>query len=536
MPDTDSAPLVNRARRIPIEAAHPSAAGADSPAALRSPTGVALIIGTFLASMVTFLDANVVNVAVPAIGRHFGAGVTTLQWTLTSYLLTAAGFLLLAGALADRLGRRRVLEIGLSVLLVASLLCAIAPSVGFLIAARVAQGVGAALAVPTSLALLNGTLRVSDRARGIGIWAGISTLGTTVGPYAGGWLVDHASWRWVFLLNLPLIAGALLALRFVPELDDRRPLSVDVLGALLTIVGLSGVIYALSIGSASGWVDVRVFGPAAVGVIALLALAPVERRLRAPMLRLSLFASRQFDAINVTTILFYGALSAASYLLILQCELRLGYPAAKAGALLIPASAVFLVLSPISGIVVTRIGARWLMASGIACVGAAVLWLSGVRPGATYVDSILPPVLLWGLGLGLTVTPLTAAVLAAVSDNDLGEASAVNDAAARVGALVMIGVVPLLLGAGGGGLAPALADNYQRAMIAVALICGAAALVAGLFVTRERAPMSGFAPPAPHRGCALPVAPPTGSRRIAGRLLSQPNGRQPGARPSGPDH
>src|SRR4051794_35364875 len=204
------------------------ASGVARPAAslapLRSPTGVALIAGTVLASGVASYDAFVVNVAVPAIGRRFDAGVAAIQWTLTSYLLAVAALLLIAGALADRFGRRRVLVIGLCVMGLASVLCASAASIETLIAARAVQGIGAALVVPTSLALLNGTLQVSDRARGIGVWAGLSTLATTAGPYAGGWLVDHASWRWVFLLNLPLIVLALVALRRVPGTSgERRP-------------------------------------------------------------------------------------------------------------------------------------------------------------------------------------------------------------------------------------------------------------------------------------------------------------------------
>jgi EmrB/QacA subfamily drug resistance transporter len=290
--------------------------------ALRSPSGVAVIAATALASMVGFLNAYVVNVAVPAIGREFGASVATLQWTLTGYLVTVAALLLLSGALADRFGRQRVLTAGLLIVLVTSILCAVAPSASALIAARLAQGAGGALVVPSSLALLNGTLRVSDRARAIGIWAGLATLGTTAGPYAGGWLVDHASWRWIFLLNVPLIAGALFALRCVPKTDDTpRALSADVFGGLLAVAGLGGLIYALTDGPAHGWLSARVLVAGAGGLVAMAALLPVERRLRAPMLRLSLFRSRQFDAINATTVLFYGALSAASYLLVLQCEL-----------------------------------------------------------------------------------------------------------------------------------------------------------------------------------------------------------------------
>jgi EmrB/QacA subfamily drug resistance transporter len=474
---------------------------------LRSATGAALIAATVLASMVGFLDANVVNVAVPAIGRDFGAGVAALQWTLTSYLLTVAALLLLSGALADRFGRRRLLAIGLMVMFCSSILCAVAPNVGALIAARVAQGVGAALVVPTSLALLNGALRGPDRARGIGVWAGLATIGTTVGPYAGGWLIDHASWRWMFLLNLPLIIAALLTLRPVPESRDTgRPFSIDAFGSLLTAVGLGGLIYALTEGSSSGWLSAPVLIAGAVGVVALAALVPFERRQRAPMLRLSLFTSRQFDAINVVTVLFYGGLAAASYLLVLQCQLQLGYSATAAGAALIPSSVVFLAVSPVSGALVARFGPRWLMAAGILSVAAAFGWLSRSQPGDSYAEAILPAALLWGLGIGLAVTPLTAAVLAAVSDSDLGEASAINDATSRLGGVIAIAAVPILIGAGGGrSLAPALVDGYRPAMLVLAGTCVVAAVLAALFVTDERRSVPRYAPPGPHHGCAPPI-------------------------------
>jgi EmrB/QacA subfamily drug resistance transporter len=469
-------------------------------APLRSPTGAALVAATVLASAVAALNANVVRVAVPAIGRDLNAGVATLQWTVTSYLVTTAALLLLAGALADRFGRKRVLGVGLLVMLVASILCSIAPSVETLIAARLVQDVGGALVTPTSLALLNGTLRVSDRARGIGIWLGLETLAASVGPYAGGWLVDQVSWRAIFLLTVPLIIVCLITLPRVPENGATRGAlsstrtegtGLDVAGAVLAVIGLGAVIYALTAGPASGWLSGPVLVTGVIGVGALLALLPVERRLRDPMVRLSLFASRQFDAINVTTFLLYGALGAAGYLVVLQLELQLSYTAAQAGAALIPTTAMLLVISPISGALVSRIGPRWLMVFGVLALAAAFIWLSAARPGASYAEAILPPALLWGLGIGIAATPLTAAVLAAVSDADLGEATAINDAAARVGGVIVIALVPALIGVGvASSLADALTLGYQPAMIGLAALAALAALIAAIFVTDQRAAAS----------------------------------------------
>jgi EmrB/QacA subfamily drug resistance transporter len=489
----------------------PARPTADSTLApLRSTTGVSLIAATVLASGVGQYDANVVSVAVPAIGRDLGASVAAIQWTLTGYLLAVAALLLVGGALPDRFGRRRVLLIGLCVLFVSSILCASAPSLGALIAARVVQGVGAALVVPTSLALLNGTLRASDRAQGLGVWAGLTTLTATIGPYVGGWLVDHVSWRCVFLIDLPLILLALAALHRVPETSAaQRSLSLDIVGALLAILGLGGLIYAVTEGAGTGWSNTRVLVAFVVGGVSLVALVPTEWRRRAPMLRLALFRSRRFDAINVTTVLFYGAVSAAGYLLVLQCQLQLGYSAAQAGAALVPASAVFLAVSPCSGALVARVGPRWLMVAGILVVASAFLWLSQAQPGDGYAAAILPAALLWGLGLGLTVAPLTAAVLAAVGDSDLGEASAINNAAARLGAVIGIAVVPLLIGATDGrSLARALAGGYEPAMIVVGAVSVAAAVITGLLVADDRAAAPRLAPPTPYHGCALPVTRP----------------------------
>lgn len=474
---------------------------------LRSPTGVALVAATVLASTVGFLDAYMVNVAVPAIGRDLHAGVAQLQWVLTGYLVTVASLLLLAGAFADHFGRGRVLVTGLVIMLIASVACAAAPNAATLIVARLVQGVGGALVVPSSLALLNGTLTATDRARGIGIWAGISTLGTALGPYGGGWLVDHTSWRYVFLLNIPLVLPALWILRKVPDVATRRPLSVDVVGGLLAVVGLGGVIYALTEAPSSGWTSGPVLATGLVGLLALAVLVPVEQRRRQPMLRTSLFRSRAFDAINAATLIFYGALAAAGYLVVLQCELQLGYSATAAGAALIPESAVFLIVSPLVGGLVARIGTRWPMAAGILLVAAGFAWLSTARPGYSYVETILPGAILWGLGIGLAVAPLTAGVLAAVDDRDLGEASGINDAASRIGGVVVIALVPLLLGAGGStSLAHPLASNYQTAMLVMAGLSVAAALITVVFVPAGKAVQKLQAAHPRLHGCAAPAA------------------------------
>jgi EmrB/QacA subfamily drug resistance transporter len=468
---------------------HLPTTASGGPAPLRSATGVALLASTVLASAVAALGASIIRVAVPAIGRDLNAGVVTLQWTVTSYLLTTAALLLLAGALADQFGRKRVLVVGLLVLLVSSVLCSVAPTAETLIAARLVQGVGGALVTPTSLALLNGTLRVSDRARGIGIWLGLETLLTSIGPYAGGWLIDQVSWRAIFLLNIPLILLGLVVLVRVPDRSGTHAsASLDVPGALLAVIGLGGVVYALTAGPGSGWLSRPVVVTGVVGVAALAALVPFERRLHDPMLRLSLFASRQFSAINVTTVALYGALGAAGYLTVLQLQLQLGYSAAEAGAALIPTTLMLLVISPISGALVARVGPRWLMVTGILAVAAAFVWLSGARPGASYAAAILAPAILWGVGIGIAVTPLTAAVLAAVDDAELGEASGINDAAARVGGVILIALVPLLIGASAASsLGEALVHGYQPAMLSMAALTALAALIAAVFVTDQRA-------------------------------------------------
>jgi len=294
----------------------------------------------------------------------------------------------------------------------------------------------------------------------------------------------------VFLLNVPLALAALITLRAIPATDSGAGAtrSLDIAGSVLSVIGLGGVIYALTAEAASGWLSAPVLLTGGAGLLAFAVLVPIERRAAAPMLRRSLFDSRQFDAINVTTLFLYGALGAAGYLIILEMELQLGYSASAAGAALIPTSALFLVLAPLSGVLVPLVGSKRMMVSGIVALGASFFWLSAVHRGVDYATAILPATLLWGIGIGLMVTPLTAAVLAAVDDADLGEASAVNDAAARVGGVVVIALIPLLIGATSGrSIANELAHGYRTAMIVMGMLCVVAAVVAGLFATNDRA-------------------------------------------------
>jgi MFS family permease len=332
-------------------------------------------------------------------------------------------------------------------------------------------------------------------------------LAASVGPYVAGWLVDDVSWRAVFLLSAPLILIGLVVLRWVPDVTSgRRSEPVDTIGGVLAVLGLGGIVYALTSGPNAGWLTAPVVVSALVGASALVALVVVEGRRSAPMLRLSLFVSRQFDAINIGTFVLYGALGATSYLVFLECELHLGYSASAAGAALIPETVMFLLLAPVSGALVARVGPRWLMVAGILVVAGGFLLLSTAHAGESYAVAILPGAVLWGIGIGIAVTPLTAAVLAAVSDDDLSEASAVNDASARVGGLLVIALVPALIGVSGGQtLAGSLKNGFEPAMLVMAGLCVVAALISALFVSNERRWAPRMAPRAPDHGCALPI-------------------------------
>ncbi len=464
---------------------------AVAPAGLRmgTPRGRAVVAASVLGSGVAFLDGTVVNVALPAIGRDLGTGLSGLQWVVDGYLLTLGSLVVLGGALGDRLGRRRIFRWGLVAFMAASLACAAAPSAGALIGARFAQGIGAALLVPVSLALVSAPFHPDDRGRAIGAWSGLSGVATAIGPFVGGFLVDAVSWRLVFVLNVPLVIAALaLSFKAVPESRDEGATGLpDVTGAVLLALGLAGVVYALIEGPHQGWPLVTL-ATGVGGVACLAGFVVVELRAADPMVPLRMFRSRQFSGANATTFAVYAALGSGTFFLVLQLQSNLGYSALEAGAALLPVTLLMLAFSEKMGALVRVIGARVPMTVGPIVAGAGLALLATVRPGHSYVTVVLPGAVVFGAGLTITVAPLTTAVLAAADERLTGLASAINNAVARIAGLLAVAVLPGLTGMGGGALGAALQEGYRSAMLVSAALAVAGGLVA-LATIRGSAPV-----------------------------------------------
>ena len=468
--------------------------GAGQTASLRlgSRAGRRLVAASVLGSGAVFLEGTVVNVALPSLERDFGLGMTGLQWVLNGYLLALSALMLLGGSLGDAFGRRRVFVVGALAFAAATALCALAPGPAWLIVGRVAQGCGGALLVPNSLAMLEVMFREEDRSAAIGQWAGWSGASTALGPFLGGWLVDALSWRWVFLAIAPVAVAAAVVGRgghaarapAAPADASRRPRRVDYSGAALVSLGLAGLTAALVEGARIG------FGPpavtsAGVGGLALLgAFLLLERRARDPLLPLTIFRSRQFTGANLATLLVYAALSGVLFLLMLQLQDVLGYSALLSGCALLPVNVLLLLLSTPAGRWAHRIGARLPISLGALTAGIGVALLARVQPGASYLGTLLPALVVFGLGLGTMVAPLTAAVLAAAPQAEAGLASAVNNAVARLAGLLAIAVLPLATGLGGlRSLAgSAFSAGFVRAMWICATLCAAGACIAFLTV------------------------------------------------------
>ncbi|WP_328804766.1 MFS transporter [Noviherbaspirillum galbum] len=421
-----------------------------------------MLATTILASSMVFVDGTVANVALPALQESLGASAREAQWVIESYALMLAALLLAGGAAGDRFGRRKVFILGTLVFTLSSLACGLAASMGQLVAARAVQGVGGALLVPGSLAIISASFEEEQRGKAIGTWSGYTSLTAAIGPVLGGFLIGHLSWRAAFLINLPLGAAVLfLAWRFVPE--SRDPASgtrFDWAGAVLASLSLGSLVYALTEAPAQGWTSAAVLASAALAVAAAGLFVAQERRHPAPLLRFQLFRSRDFSGANLLTLLLYAGLGGGLYFLPLNLIQAQGYTSAEAGSALLPFVAVMFLLSRWSGGIADRYGARLPLVAGplIAATGFLLYAVPGI--GGSYWQTYFPATVVLGLGMAVTVAPLTTTVMNAHGEQLAGMASGVNNAVSRVGAVLAIGVLGLVMGAGfGRTLDAGLASN-----------------------------------------------------------------------------
>jgi EmrB/QacA subfamily drug resistance transporter len=445
---------------------------------------------TVLGTGIALLEATIVNVALATLGRDLDAGVDDIQWVVNAYMLTLASLILFGGALGDRIGRRRVFVIGIVWFTVASALCAAAPSVGVLIAARALQGIGGALLTPGSLAIIEAVFQPADRARAIGAWTGLVSIAAAIGPLVGGWLVDVSSWRAIFLINVPIGAVVVfLALRHVPESRNVESVGpLDSAGAALATIALAGVTVAL-IQAPAGTSPAIVAAAAVVGVAAAVAFIVVERRQPRPMLPLELFRSRRFSGANALTFVVWGPISAIFLFLVVYLQVSLGYSPLSSGAALLPITAVMLTLSARVGALAQRIGARPFLTLGPLLFGAGVLAIRGIDPGDGYWTGVLPPLVLFAFGLVSMVAPVTAVALQGAGTRHAGIASGVNNAVARTAQLLAIAVLPPLAGLSGDAYTDpvAVAGAFRTAMAICAGVAAVGAVI-GFITIRGPAP------------------------------------------------
>ncbi|WP_336205087.1 MFS transporter [Nonomuraea sp. LPB2021202275-12-8] len=441
---------------------------------LKSAQGRWILAATVLGSGLAMLDSTVVNVALPFLGTELETGMAGLQWTVNAYTLTLAGLILLGGSLGDRFGRRRVFLIGTVWFALASALCGLAPNIEFLIAARALQGIGGALLTPGSLAIIQASFDRGDRPRAIGAWSGLGGVASAIGPLLGGAMVQTIGWRWAFLINLPFaVLVVLVTVRHVPESRDELATGrFDVLGSVLAALSLAGITYGL--------IQLDAPVPLIAGVLLGVAFVVVQVR-RSPdaLVPVEMFRNRVFTAVNVVTLIMYGAMGLVFFLLAVQLQVVSGFSPIAAASALLPATLLMLLLSARAGEVAKRIGPRWPMTAGILVSGAGFLWMSTIGPGASYLLQVLPSVTVFGLGLSAAVAPLTSTVLASAADRYAGTASGVNNALARTGGLLAVAAVPPLVGLVGDAFenAPVFDAGFRMAMLISAAMMVVAALI-----------------------------------------------------------
>ncbi|HEY1518167.1 MAG TPA: MFS transporter [Solirubrobacteraceae bacterium] len=493
---------------------------------LASARGRWVLAVAVLGEAMTLVEATVVNVSLPSLGRDLGVGFAGLQWILDGYVLTLASLILLGGSLGDRYGRRRVLNLGVLVFLLASTLCAAAPSVGWLIFARFLQGVGGALLIPATLAIIDAVFHPDDRLRAIGAWAGFGAIAGAIGPLLGGYLTDAISWRAVFLVNLPIgILVIAAANRHVPETRDPTVTGgLDFGGAMLAALGIGSICFAL-IQAAQGPAGAPIVA-VVVGTVAFAAFLWVERHGQHPMLPLEIFSSQQFASANLVALLSYAALGGVMLLFVAFLQATLGYTALQAGAATLPITLVLMALSVPSGALAQRIGPRIPLTLGSFLTGAGLLLMSRIKVGDAYFTAVMPALLVFGAGLATIITPLTATVLASVDARHAGIASGVNNSLSRLGQLLGVAALPLAAGLSGADFqnAAAMANGFPIAMSVAGAGCFAAALLSWTTISNDALdqPVAGAKPFAQQRPASVDL-----SCAVAGTPLSPPPSRTP---------
>ena len=474
-------------------ALHPGCDAAAASAVVPAQSGThprGVLAACILASSLAFVDGSVVNVGLPAIGRDLRGGAGALQWVINGYLLPLSVLLLLGGAAGDRYGRRRLLIGGTLLFAAASLACTLAPNLAVLLGGRILQGAGAAMLMPNSLAILGATFAGAAKGRAIGLWAASGAVMGALGPVLGGWLIDTAGWRTVFVINLPIAFGAvLLAWQFVAADRDGRDRPLDGWGALLVTCGLGAATWALTVGAGpAGWTHGALAAAGAAAVL-MAAFIGVERRLgERAMMPLALFSSPTFTGLTLLTLLLYGALGGLFVLLPFLLIQQAGYSGTQAGAALLPLPLLLAVSSPAMGALAGRIGPRWPLTVGPVVVAVGYALLMRIDDRAAYWTQVLPALLVIAAGLSGAVAPLTTAVLGSVDERHTGAASGFNSAVARTGGLVATALLGSVLAARGAGLV----GGFHHAAITGASACLLAALSAFRLIGRQP----------PGRGCA----------------------------------
>ncbi|MHA7270798.1 MFS transporter [Arthrobacter sp. HLT1-20] len=442
-----------------------------------------------LASFVAFLDGAIVNVALPAVTKDLGGGITTQQWVVDAYLLALGSLILMAGSLSDTFGRVRILRAGLIIFGLASLACAVAPSATLLIVARAVQGAGAALLVPSSLALITSTFSGAAQAKAIGSWTAWTGTAFLAGPLVGGLMVDYASWRLIFAINVVPIAGTLWLLRglalpdFTPLMPSSDPTAkvrrVDVVGAVLAAAGLAGTVFALIEQGRLGWGHPAVYLPFGAGLLALAGFLWWESRVGAPMMPLGLFRIRNFGMGNIATTFIYAALSLGQLMVVLFLQEVAGFSAAQAGLAAMPVAVISLFLAGRFGTLAGKYGPRWFMAAGPMVAGAGYLLMTAAAMPFNFWWQILPGQIVFAVGLSMTVAPLTAAILGAVPPGQSGIGSAINNAVSRVAGLLAVALAAVLLG---GALD---VESFRRVMLITAGLFVAGGIVSALGISNK---------------------------------------------------